>query len=227
MVLLAVPDKLVVMTYLYQIRTLLTGQQMEVNRIGDPAKKNTYVVGNFSSDYAVNEEVFDQEARTVNQRSNGGSGGNTPTTPNGKVPVPHESPKKSNSRRGSSGSRQSSGDEGARLDKADGEKKAAQRNSKNVETLDSAAVDKDSPSVGLMETNIDGVGDPPGSTAGLNRPNRMNSSKQKKSTGAGELSSPKEEASSIWVKADGGGDSTPTTEDKSENSEEVSILFHM
>lgn len=35
MIMLAVPDKLRVMTYLYQLHTLFTGRQLEVERIGE------------------------------------------------------------------------------------------------------------------------------------------------------------------------------------------------
>ena len=45
MVLLAVPDKLSVMTYLYQLRAFFTGQTLEVQQIGSNAQESTYTVG--------------------------------------------------------------------------------------------------------------------------------------------------------------------------------------
>ena len=45
MVLLAVPDKLSVMTYLYQLRAYFTGQTLEVQQIGSNARESTYTVG--------------------------------------------------------------------------------------------------------------------------------------------------------------------------------------
>ena len=48
MVLLAVPDKLSVMTYLYQLRAYFTGQTLEVQQIGSNAQESTYTVGEVS-----------------------------------------------------------------------------------------------------------------------------------------------------------------------------------
>ena len=45
MVLLAVPDKLSVMTYLYQLRAYFTGQTLEVQQIGSNARESTYTMG--------------------------------------------------------------------------------------------------------------------------------------------------------------------------------------
>ncbi|XP_022081260.1 EH domain-binding protein 1-like isoform X2 [Acanthaster planci] len=125
MVLLAVPDKLAVMTYLFQIRAHFTGQQMELQRIGDTAKKSTYVVGKSSTDAALSEDVFQQEALSVRDKPNkvprveevdghtpvtvNGTGGSTPTSGTGSSSTPvNQSPTKLNRRRSSSGSRHSS-----------------------------------------------------------------------------------------------------------------------
>ncbi|XP_042566293.1 mucin-17 isoform X10 [Clupea harengus] len=45
MVLLAVPDRLIVMTYLNQIRTNLTGQELSVRQIGRDSSESSYAVG--------------------------------------------------------------------------------------------------------------------------------------------------------------------------------------
>ena len=50
MVLLAVPDKLSVMTYLYQMRAFFTGQTLELQQVGASARESTYVIGEFDSD---------------------------------------------------------------------------------------------------------------------------------------------------------------------------------
>uniref|UniRef100_A0A4W3GMI5 Uncharacterized protein n=1 Tax=Callorhinchus milii TaxID=7868 RepID=A0A4W3GMI5_CALMI len=50
MVLLAVPDKLIVMTYLCQIRAHFTGQELNVVQIAETTSETTYKVGNFASD---------------------------------------------------------------------------------------------------------------------------------------------------------------------------------
>ncbi|XP_052903173.1 EH domain-binding protein 1 [Anopheles moucheti] len=48
--LLAVPDKLAVMTYLYQLRANFTGHQLEVQSIGETTDDSSYVIGNYKSD---------------------------------------------------------------------------------------------------------------------------------------------------------------------------------
>ncbi|XP_041467957.1 EH domain-binding protein 1-like isoform X2 [Lytechinus variegatus] len=65
MVLLAVPDKLAVMTYLFQLRAHFTGHELEVKRIGRTTKKSTYIVGNYSSDKSMPEDVFAQETNAI------------------------------------------------------------------------------------------------------------------------------------------------------------------
>ncbi|XP_072182424.1 EH domain-binding protein 1-like isoform X2 [Diadema setosum] len=69
MVLLAVPDKLAVMTYLFQLRAHFTGQEMEVKRIGRTTKKSTYIVGNYTSDKSMPEDVFTEETNTVSDQA--------------------------------------------------------------------------------------------------------------------------------------------------------------
>ncbi|XP_078590650.1 EH domain-binding protein 1-like isoform X9 [Branchiostoma floridae x Branchiostoma japonicum] len=61
MVLLAVPDKLTVMTYLYQIRTHFTGQELEVVGLEDSSQNSKYIVGSFSTDEAISPDTFNQE----------------------------------------------------------------------------------------------------------------------------------------------------------------------
>ncbi|XP_006131678.2 EH domain-binding protein 1-like protein 1 isoform X3 [Pelodiscus sinensis] len=52
MVFLTVPDKLIVMTYLCQIRAFFTGQELNVVQIANHSSESTYKVGKFDSDPA-------------------------------------------------------------------------------------------------------------------------------------------------------------------------------
>lgn len=47
---LAVPDKLAVMTYLHQLRAYFTGNELEIERIGTKSDDTSYVIGNYRSD---------------------------------------------------------------------------------------------------------------------------------------------------------------------------------
>lgn len=60
MVLLAIPDKLTVMTYLYQIRAHFSGQELNVVQIEENSSKSTYTVGNYETDTnsSVDQEKF-------------------------------------------------------------------------------------------------------------------------------------------------------------------------
>lgn len=50
MSLLAVPDKLAVMTYLYQLRAHFTGHQLQIEQIGNTSDESSYIIGNYKSD---------------------------------------------------------------------------------------------------------------------------------------------------------------------------------
>ena len=65
MVLLAVPDKLSVMTYLYQLRAYFTGQILEVQTIGSNAQESTYTVGEHDTDAdtVISKEMYGKEVR--------------------------------------------------------------------------------------------------------------------------------------------------------------------
>lgn len=59
MVLLAVPDKLAVMTYMYQVRAHFTGHELKVQQLGDTAAQSQYAVClAFDSDSELNETCF-------------------------------------------------------------------------------------------------------------------------------------------------------------------------
>ncbi|XP_060734982.1 EH domain-binding protein 1 isoform X1 [Tachysurus vachellii] len=69
MVLLAIPDKLTVMTYLYQIRAHFSGQELSVLQIEAQAGRSTYKVGDFHTDTesSVAHDTFYAEVQNQTQ----------------------------------------------------------------------------------------------------------------------------------------------------------------
>ncbi|XP_043399926.1 EH domain-binding protein 1 isoform X12 [Chelonia mydas] len=69
MVLLAIPDKLTVMTYLYQIRAHFSGLELNVVQIEENSSKSTYKVGNYETDTnsSVDQEKFYAELNDLNR----------------------------------------------------------------------------------------------------------------------------------------------------------------
>ncbi|XP_072907283.1 EH domain-binding protein 1 isoform X4 [Hemitrygon akajei] len=67
MVLLAIPDKLSVMTYLYQIRAHFSGEELNVVQIEENSSKSKYKVGNFETDTnsSIDQEQFYAEINEV------------------------------------------------------------------------------------------------------------------------------------------------------------------
>ena len=63
MVLLAVPDKLKVITYLHQLRAHFTGQTLEIQQIGSLARDSTYTVGEHDTDQdsRITKEMYGRE----------------------------------------------------------------------------------------------------------------------------------------------------------------------
>ncbi|KAL7018062.1 hypothetical protein ACKWTF_010614 [Chironomus riparius] len=75
MSLLAVPDKLAVMTYLYQLHAHFTGRQLEVDHIGPTSDESKYVLGSFKSDSIsagseITASLNDIKHQLLMQRSN-------------------------------------------------------------------------------------------------------------------------------------------------------------
>ncbi|XP_013379087.1 EH domain-binding protein 1-like isoform X2 [Lingula anatina] len=70
MQLLAVPDKLSVMTYLYQLRAFFTGQSLEVHQIGTSANESTYTVGEFDTDSSarISKEMYGKETESKEKK---------------------------------------------------------------------------------------------------------------------------------------------------------------
>ena len=69
MVLLAVPDKLSVMTYLYQLRVYFTGQTLEVQQIGSCAQNSVYMVGEHDTDQdaKITLEMYGREIKKAKE----------------------------------------------------------------------------------------------------------------------------------------------------------------
>lgn len=71
MVLLAIPDKLTVMTYLYQIRAHFSGQELSVLQIEAQACRSTYKVGDFHTDTesSVAQDTFYAELHNQTEKT--------------------------------------------------------------------------------------------------------------------------------------------------------------
>lgn len=67
MVLLAIPDKLTVMTYLYQIRAHFSGEELNVVQIEANSNRSTYKVGDFETDTnaSIDQDKFYAELNDV------------------------------------------------------------------------------------------------------------------------------------------------------------------
>ena len=67
MVLLAIPDKLTVMTYLYQIRAHFSGEELNVVQIEANSSRSTYKVGDFETDTnaSIGQDKFYAEINDV------------------------------------------------------------------------------------------------------------------------------------------------------------------
>lgn len=71
MSLLAVPDKLAVMTYLYQLRAHFTGHQLQIEQIGNTSDESSYVIGNYKTDNLSSQNIlsFDHIKKKMNRQS--------------------------------------------------------------------------------------------------------------------------------------------------------------
>uniref|UniRef100_A0A0A9WJL4 EH domain-binding protein 1 n=1 Tax=Lygus hesperus TaxID=30085 RepID=A0A0A9WJL4_LYGHE len=71
---LAVPDKLAVMTYLYQLRAHFTGHELEVQQIGKTTDESSYLIGRYNTDSDMDVQLFGQEIINLrNKTSRSGS----------------------------------------------------------------------------------------------------------------------------------------------------------
>lgn len=71
MVLLAIPDKLTVMTYLYQIRAHFSGEELNVVQIEANSSRSTYKVGDFETDTnsSIDQDKFYAELNDIQRQS--------------------------------------------------------------------------------------------------------------------------------------------------------------
>ncbi|KAG7463061.1 hypothetical protein MATL_G00191420 [Megalops atlanticus] len=71
MVLLAIPDKLTVMTYLYQIRAHFSGEELNVVQIEANSSRSTYKVGDFETDTnsSIDQDKFYAELNDVRRET--------------------------------------------------------------------------------------------------------------------------------------------------------------
>uniref|UniRef100_A0A3Q2UBM7 EH domain binding protein 1 n=1 Tax=Fundulus heteroclitus TaxID=8078 RepID=A0A3Q2UBM7_FUNHE len=89
MVLLAIPDKLTVMTYLYQIRAHFSGEELNVVQIEANSSRSTYKVGDFETDTnaSIDQDKFYAELSDVQHHpadpESVSSPGGVPSEPNG------------------------------------------------------------------------------------------------------------------------------------------------
>lgn len=60
MSILSVPDKLAVMTYLYQLRAHFTGHQLQLEQLGSTTDESSYVIGNYKSDNQLGPMKLDR-----------------------------------------------------------------------------------------------------------------------------------------------------------------------
>lgn len=56
--LLAVPDKLAVMTYLHQLRAHFTGHQLKLEQYGQTSDESSYVIGDYKSDNLAGDKLM-------------------------------------------------------------------------------------------------------------------------------------------------------------------------
>ncbi|KAG5831095.1 hypothetical protein ANANG_G00300220 [Anguilla anguilla] len=80
MVLLAIPDKLTVMTYLYQVRAHFSGEELNVVQIEANSSRSTYKVGDFETDTnsSIDQDKFYAELGDVHREAEEAPAGGTP-----------------------------------------------------------------------------------------------------------------------------------------------------
>ncbi|XP_064172891.1 EH domain-binding protein 1 isoform X1 [Anguilla rostrata] len=80
MVLLAIPDKLTVMTYLYQVRAHFRGEELNVVQIEANSSRSTYKVGDFETDTnsSIDQDKFYAELGDVHREAEEAPAGGTP-----------------------------------------------------------------------------------------------------------------------------------------------------
>nr|XP_045600175.1 EH domain-binding protein 1-like [Procambarus clarkii] len=123
MVILTVPDKLAVMTYLYQLRAHFTGHELEVAQIGDTAAESSYTIGrldiNSGDDDILNLRSHDDNCnlqRLSSHLSTPGDNENDNRSVEARIRRTSESSQSSQKSNTTSSSKRKSGDYGSEKD---------------------------------------------------------------------------------------------------------------
>lgn len=92
MVLLAIPDKLTVMTYLYQIRAHFSGEELNVVQIEANSSRSTYKVGDFETDTnaSIDQDKFYAELNDVQHRQPNSKPADSPAGDSNGTKAPEE-----------------------------------------------------------------------------------------------------------------------------------------
>ncbi|XP_069363216.1 EH domain-binding protein 1 isoform X2 [Maniola hyperantus] len=64
-----VPDKLAIMTYLFQLRAYFTGNELQVEQLGNDETESSYMVGRHDTDASMPAELFSREVSTRRSRN--------------------------------------------------------------------------------------------------------------------------------------------------------------
>ncbi|XP_052742866.1 EH domain-binding protein 1 isoform X2 [Bicyclus anynana] len=64
-----VPDKLAIMTYLFQLRAYFTGNELQVEQLGNDEAESSYMVGRHDTDASMPAELFSREVSTRRSRN--------------------------------------------------------------------------------------------------------------------------------------------------------------
>ncbi|CAG9572581.1 unnamed protein product [Danaus chrysippus] len=65
------PDKLAIMTYLFQLRAYFTGNELQVEQLGNDETESSYLVGRHDTDESLPPELFSREVSTRRSRNMG------------------------------------------------------------------------------------------------------------------------------------------------------------
>ncbi|XP_052747916.1 EH domain-binding protein 1-like protein 1 isoform X3 [Galleria mellonella] len=63
------PDRLAIMTYLFQLRTHFTGKELQVEQLGNDETESSYMVGRHDTDGSLPQDLFSREVATRRSRN--------------------------------------------------------------------------------------------------------------------------------------------------------------
>ncbi|XP_050555884.1 EH domain-binding protein 1 isoform X4 [Spodoptera frugiperda] len=64
-----IPDRLAIMTYLFQLRAHFTGNELQVEQLGNDETESSYLVGRHDTDGSIPQELFSREISTRRSRN--------------------------------------------------------------------------------------------------------------------------------------------------------------